>query len=189
MRVERVCMAAALAVAVSACGSGISVSSDWDPSVDFGQFQTFAVMDEAQGGEGLNQLWTQRVKSAIVTTMEAKGMRQVDNARNADLAVGWQVTTDQRTSYQTVSTGWGGYGWRGGWGGGWGGGMATSTTTAQNYEVGTLVIGMANTAGDLIFHSSGSKTLEDAERSPEEAQKRMNDAVAKILKDFPPQSE
>jgi hypothetical protein len=180
-------MAAALAITVSACGPGIEVSSDWDPAVDFSAYQTFAVLDEASGGLHVDQLTDSRIKSAIGSTLEAKGMRQVDNPVNADLSVGWQLTTYQKSSFQTVSDGWDGYGRYGC--GGWyrGGGVETSTTTETRYEVGTLVIAVFDEAEDLmIFNSSGSKKLATDDVTPEEAQSRINQAVKTILRDFPP---
>ena len=38
----------------------------------------------------------------------------------------------------------------------------------------------------MIFVSEGSKTLPRGGQTPEEAQRRMDEAVAKILEDFPP---
>jgi hypothetical protein len=187
MNVGRLMMAGALAAMVSGCGPSIDVSSDWDPAVDFSGYQTFAVLDEANGGQGLDQFTNDRIKSAIGSTLETKGMRQVDNPDNADVAVGWQITTDQRSSLQTVSTGWGGYGRYGGGYGGWGGGMSTSTTTETRYEVGTLVIALFDEATDkMIFTTTGSKRLSTDNLTPDEAQSRINQAVETILRDFPP---
>ena len=176
---------------LSGCGSGISVTNDWDPGVDFSAFSTFAVLDEAAGGSGIDQLIQNRIKGSIASTLQAKGMRQVDNADDADVAVGWQLTTDQRSSFSTVSTGWGGYGWgRGGWYGGSSMGMTTSRTTETRYEVGTLVIAMFDPKKEeMMFTATGSKTLSSGNLSPEESQKRIDEAVAKILEDFPPGSE
>ena len=190
MRAERLAMSGILAVALSGCGGGISVTSDWDPGVDFTSFNTFVVLDEASGGAGIDQLTQNRVKASIASHLQAKGMRQVDNQNDADAMVGWQVTTDQRSSFQTVNTGWGGYGWgRGGWYGGSSMGMSTSRTTETRYEVGTLVIAMFDTERDeMMFTATGSKTLSSDNPSPEESQKRIDEAVAKILEDFPPGS-
>jgi len=187
MRVEHLCTAAALALTVSACGPGIEVSSDFDPAVDFSAYQTFAVLAEASGGQHLDQLIDSRIKSAIGSTLEAKGMRQVDNPEDADLAVGWQITTYQRSDFHSVSDAWGGYGT---YGCGWsraGADYSTSTTTEITYEVGTLVIAMFDETEDaMIFTSTGSKKLATDDVGPEEAQSRINQAVETILKDFPP---
>ena len=188
MRVEHLCTAAALALTVSACGPGIEVSSDFDPAVDFSAYQTFAVLAEASGGQHLDQLTDSRIKSAIGSTLEAKGMRQVDNPDNADIAVGWQITTYQKSSFETVNEGWDGYG-RYGCGGWYRGGAesSTSTTTETTYEVGTLVIAMFDETDDaMIFTSTGSKKLATDDVSPEESQSRINQAVETILRDFPP---
>ncbi len=187
MKMERLVVTAALTVAVSAC-AGIKVSSDWDPSVDFSQYQSFAVLDEAPGSAQLDQLIRGRIKAAIATTLQAKGMSQVDSPDDADLAVGWQLTTEERSSFQTVSTGWGGYGryGRAGWYGA-GAGMATSRTTETRYDVGTLVIALFDETKDqMIFTGTGSKELAATNLTPQESQKRINEAVAAILKDYPP---
>ncbi len=193
MRAIRLGVLGALALVLSGCASGISVQSDWDPEADFSAFNTFAVLDEATGGGGLDQLTQNRVKTSIVSTLQAKGMRQVDSADDADAAVGWQVTTEQRSSCRTVNTGWGNYGW--GWNRGWHGstmgvGMTTSRTTETRYEVGTLMIALVDVERDgMIFVGQGSKTLSSGNLSPEESQKRIDEAVTKILEDFPPGSE
>ncbi len=189
MRVERLVVAGVLAVALSG-GSGISVTSDWDPGVDFTKFSTFFVLDEATGGGGIDQLSQNRIKGSITSNLQAKGMSLADSEKDANIAVGWQVTTDQRSSFQTVSTGWGGYGWGGGgWYGGGMGGMSTSRTTETQYEVGTLVIAMFDEAKqEMIFTATGSKTLSSGNQTPEQAQKNIDEAVTKILKDFPPGS-
>ncbi len=190
MRVERLAMGGILAVALSGCGGGVSVTSDWDPGVDFTKFSTFFVLDEATGGAGIDQLVQNRIKGSIASNLQAKGMSRADSEKDADFGVGWQLTTDQRSSFQTVSTGWGGYGWGGGgWYGGGAGGMSTSRTTETRYEVGTLVIAMFDEGKqEMIFTATGSKTLSSGNLTPEQSQKEIDDAVTKILKDFPPGS-
>jgi hypothetical protein len=161
-----------LALPLCGCASGIKVQTDYDPSVDFSGIQTFNVL-EAAGSSDMDSFTESRVMSAIVTAMQAKGFRR--DSSNADVSVGFHASTTQETTLQTVS-----------WRGGWGGGMSTSTTTAQNYDVGTLVIAIANSSGDMIFQGSGSKTLSSGNVAPDEAQQNINEAVAKILADFPP---
>lgn len=187
MRFRAMAVAVLTAALTWACGGGISVQTDYDPGVDFGAYSTFAVLDAA-GGEQLPPFVDQRVKSSIASTLTAKGMRQVNSESEADVAVGYQFTSEQRSSYQTVNTGWGGYGY-GGWGGWYGPGMSmgTSTTTERRYEVGTLIIAVFDVAKkQMVYSSTGSKTLEDNPGTPEESQRRIDEAVGKILEDFPP---
>lgn len=187
MNVRRLGATGALAVVMSACSS-ISVTNDWDPNVDFANYRTFVVMDAAAGGEQLSSFVNQRVKTSIASTLQSKGLRQVNSLEEADAAVGWQVTTDERSSFTTVSNGWGGYGW--GYGGWYGrGGMGTTTTTEHRYTVGALVIAIFDVEREeMIFTATGSKELEGGNPSPEESQQRIDEAVQKILESFPPGS-
>lgn len=181
----------ALAIAAAACG-GLDVTTDWDPAFDFRTPQTFTVLNTARG-EPLDRLDDERVKSAIAATMTAKGLRQVADTSEADIAVGYQFTSEEHSSYQTVNTGWNSYGY-GGYGGwyrpGYGAPMMTassSRTTEQRYDVGSLLIAVFDTeAREMVYTSTGSKTLDDTRRSPEEMQQRIDAAVADILRDYPP---
>ena len=190
MSSKRFVMLGTLAALLAGCGGGVSVTSDWNPGFDFSALQTFAVLDAAGGGGGLDQINQNRIKTSITNTLAAKGMRKVDNPDDADALVGWQITTDERSSFQTVSTGWGGYGWgRAGWYGGTGMGMTTSRTTETRYEVGSLAIGIFDMATEeMIFTATGSKTLASGNPSPEQVQKNIDEAVTKILEDWPPGS-
>jgi hypothetical protein len=167
----------------------MQVRTDFDPVADFSRYQTFYVLEEA-GDATAPGFWDARIKSAIARTVTAKGWRQVDSAEEADVAVGYQLTTEERSSLQTVSTGWGGYGY-GGWGGWYdpymGGGMATSTTTERRYEVGTLIIAMFDVAQEqMIYVSTASGEIDERQQTPEQAQADVNKVLDQMLKDFPP---
>ena len=171
-------------VALTAC-SGITVTSDWDPAVDFSQFQTFAILDE--GPPPGNPLTDRRIRAAIVANLSSKGFRHVDTPDAADLAIGFQVTTDERTSYHTVHSGWGsaGFGRRRSH---WGGSMGVSRTTQWNYTVGTLVIAVFEARDkELVWEASGS-SMKNPSRNPEQSEQRTNEKVRKIMRDFPPGS-
>ena len=185
----RLTLAATLLAATAACGGGIDVRSDYDPGIDFGSYSTFAILDEAEGGGVVDAFMDQRFKTGIANHLTSMGWSQVDNSAQADVAVGYQFTTDERVSYNTVHTGWGGYGYGyGGWyGPGWGASMSTSRTTENHYEVGSLIIAFFDTGSEeMVYISTGSKTLSDRNMTPEETQAAVDDAVRTILRDFPP---
>jgi hypothetical protein len=177
----------ALGTAMVGCG-GMSVRTDFDPQADFSRYQTFVVLEEA-GDNSAPGFWDARIKNAIARTLTAKGWRQVDAAEEADAAVGYQLTTEERSSYQTVSTGWGGYGYgRGSWYGGTMGGMASSTTTERRYDVGTLIVAVFDVAQEqMIYQSTASGEIDQRQRGPEQAQARANEVLDKMLENFPPQ--
>jgi hypothetical protein len=174
----------AVALVLSACGSGIDTNSDWDPTANFSAYQTYAWVAGAYES-GYGDLVDTRLQAAIEANLNAKGLRKATRAADADLGVGFQVTTQDRTTYQTVSSGWPG-GYYGGYGyGGWGGG--SSTTYASNYTDGSLIIGLFDLESkQMVWQGVGTKTLSSGDQSPEERAKNINDAVAKIMENYPP---
>lgn len=170
--------------------AGMQVQTDYDPAVDFSGYSTFVVLEEA-GDATAPGFWDARIKNAIAQTLTAKGWQRVDSPEEADVAVGYQLTTDERSTLQTVGTGWGSYGY--GWGDWYdpmiGGGMSTSTTTEHRYEVGTLIIAMFGVEQkQMIYASTGSGTLDERQLTPEESQEDVDEIVERMLSDFPPDS-
>ncbi len=169
---------------LGAC-SGISTSVDWDPNIDFATYQTYGwVPDGSAEGAGMagNTLIDSRIRSSVEQGLEANGLRKVDLPQ-ADLAVGYQLTSQDRVSYQTVSTGWGGGYGRRGRRGGWGGGM--STTYESNYTDGTIILALfENSERELVFQGSATSTL-DPGASADERTEAIGSAVSKILKEYP----
>ena len=169
-----------------ACSS-ISVRKDWDPSVDFSQFKTFYILEEQR--QSISRFADQRINAAIVADLTSKGFQQVDSQDKADIAIGYTVTTDNRSSFQTVYTGWGTSGFRHSRHSGWHGGMAvtSSRTHETTYTVGTLVVAVFQMGDkELIWEATGSDTVSPS-RDPARNEQRINEAVQRIMRDFPPQ--
>ena len=62
--------------------------------------------------------------------------------------------------------------------------LGETTTTVQNYRVGTLVLDMYTTNDKhLIWRGTASDTLSD---NPERNEKNLDKAVDKMFKKFPP---
>ena len=175
---KRAALCFTLAVLVTGCSS-ISVNSDYNPDTDFSQYSTYMWIDTE--GEAGDSLTNDRVEAALDRAMQERGFEKVTSG--ADLALGYQLSTDQRTSYTTMSTGWGGYRW-GGWYGGMG--VSSSTTTQNNYEVGTLLVGLFEVSTEeLVWTGSASATVKE-NQTPQGRTQRINDAVDKMMAGFPP---
>ncbi len=170
---------------VAGCAAGIKTNSDWNQSTDFTQYKTFAWLPDATtdgSGQAADQLTDQRIRSAIDSALESKGLQKT-SASTADMMVGYQVTTKDQVTLQTTGSAWGGGGWR------YGGGMAMGTQTTNEYHetVGTLTIVVADTKSkNVVWHGSGEGTLKEG-GSPDERAQSINDSVTKILEKFPPQ--
>jgi hypothetical protein len=76
------------------------------------------------------------------------------------------------------------WGW-GGWGGGWGG-METTTAYSTTITVGTLNLDVYdNLTRKQIWRGEATKTL-DPPKDPAKLQARIDKAMAKLLKNYPP---
>jgi hypothetical protein len=89
--------------------------------------------------------------------------------------VSYQVAVDREKQ-------WNAYGTGGGWG--WGGGMATATQSTIN--VGSLVLDMYDpSTKQLVWTGTATKTIDPSSKQTKN-EERLNKAMAKLLKDFPP---
>lgn len=175
----------ALLVALSACASGVDVTTDWLPGVSFADMTTYTWIEtDAHSNDTFTHA---RIRASVDSAMASRGFRIGDS--DADLAVGYKVTTDQQRSFSTVSTGWGtGYRW--GWGGRSTVGVSrtTSTTRVNEWEEGTIILSLFDTGTkDMVWTGSATARL-DPDRSPQERQERIDEAIEKMMRDFPPGS-
>jgi hypothetical protein len=153
------------------------VTIDYAHDFDFGSVNTFQYVDTEESNAG-NPMMHDRIQAMIIKEMKEGGGTQV--TENPDVYITYHITTDERTTYNTTSFGYGGYhgGW-GGWGYG-GGGMGSSTTTAHNYTEGTLIIdGYDATDKKMIWRATGTVTVK---AKPEKQIKQVENILEKIGK-------
>jgi hypothetical protein len=153
------------------------VQTDFDHQANFSQYKTYSW----QKIEPPNSLWDARIKNAVDAQLAAKGWTQVDSG--GDVAVVAMKTSKTQRTLRTFYDGFGG-GW--GWRRFGGGGFGDSTTTEQDYKVGTLVIDLYDAkTKQLIWRGSAQDTLSDKATQNE---KNLDKGVAKMFKAFPPGS-
>jgi len=156
------------------------VTYNFMPGTDFSKYHTYKWVP-IQGASHPNQIVDAQIKQAIDAQLAKKGFVKTD-ADKVDLYVGYQIAVSQQR--QWTAYGMGGGPW-GGWGA-WGGGMATATSSTIN--VGTLVMDVYDPAAkQLIWTGRATKPL-DISGNPEKNQKNLDNAMAKLLKNFPPKS-
>jgi len=165
---------AVLGVTLLACGvaQAQDVKSQAMPGVDFSKYHTYkwVVID---GAKQPNQITDAQIKQSIDGQLTAKGLSKVESDP-ADLYIGYQVAVQQQTQWNAYGTG----GMR------WGGGMGTATQSTIN--IGTLVLDFYDpTTKQLVWTGSATKTLNPSSNQ-EKNQKNLNNAMAKLLKAYPP---
>ena len=165
-----------LALAISGC-SAISVQTDHDPDFDFSGLNSFRWITAPGEGGSTNDRY---IRGAIGSALEEKGF--VETTERAALAVTFGVTR-QRDQSGTPSNEMG----RSGWGRGWDGvGMSTGGNAPNTWEDGTLVVDIYDTGTkDLVWTGSATTELSGL-RSREDREAAVDEAVAKMMKDFPP---
>jgi Domain of unknown function (DUF4136) len=179
---------AAIALSVMALGSSLAqdVRYNFDKNADFSKFKTYkwvAIKDATP----MNDIMDKNIKSTVDAELATKGLTKVDGD-TADIYVGYQGAIGQEKQFTSYDTSWGyggGY-YRGGW---YGGGPSSSMSTGQTSTIyiGQLALDMYDPANkDLIWRGVVSKSL-DPKAKPDKQQKNLTKAVAKLLKNYPPQ--
>ena len=120
--------------------------------------------------EPKDALMKERIVASVNAKLVARGMRQVNDG--ADLAVGANMATEEKHTWETYYDGSGWY-----WGGGW------ATTTERTYEVGTITIDLFDArTRKLVWQGVGTDTIPS---KPEKQTKQSNRVIEKMFKDFP----
>jgi len=170
-----------LTLAAATAAVAQDVTYNYDQSADFSKFKTYRWV-ELQDADRPNQLLDQQIRKSIEGQLAQKGLTKA-TGDSADLFVGYQVSITQEKQVNAYNTG--GAGW--GYGARWGGGMSTATTSTV--QIGTLVFDVYDpSAKQLVWRGQGTKTL-DPSKDPAKNQQKLDKAVAKILKNFPPKKK
>jgi hypothetical protein len=179
MKIRVLAVAAALGLA-GTIAFAQEVKVDFDKAADFSKVKTFAIKI---GTSWNNPISEKRVLAEIQQGLTEKGWTVADEA-TADALVVLHGATEKQKSLNTFYTGgYGGYGWRGGYGGG----MSSSTTTVDEYTVGTLVVDIFDAKSkQLMYRGVAQDELSD---KAEKNAKKLAKASDKLFKDFPPGSK
>lgn len=160
---------------------------NFDKDTDFAQLRTYKWVN-IEGAQKLDDITDKQIKAAVDAQLAEKGLTRVEDG-NPDVLLAYQAAVGQDKQFTAYSSGWGyGPGWYGGgWYGGPHGGMTTGTTST--IYTGQLALDMYSPAGhDLIWRGVASKTI-DPDAKPEKREKNLNKAVAKLLKNYPPEKK
>ena len=176
----------AFAVMLAGCG-GLKVESDFDPEAEFSGWRTYRWAERTEQGKQDRRVYNYavegRVKNGVNRALEAKGFRE-DTTAQPDFMVGWHGFIQGQANFTIISSYYE-YSW--GWWRMYSPGYVSSQTYLNNWKDGTLMIDIVDASSNaLVWRGMGTDTLGDAE-GPEQLQKRMDEATAKILRDFPPE--
>lgn len=159
---------ALVSISMMSC-STVTVNSDYDQEYDFAKLKTFGFL-KIPADASIDQLDAERLSDAVKRVMGEKGYMV---SEEPDFGVAMHFGTQTKTQIDSNSYGY--YGWGPGGAHVW------------QYDEGTLVIDFIDRAkNELIWRGSGTKILAD-HPSVDDKVKNINDVVAEILSQFPPQ--
>lgn len=177
-----------VALGALALAGGIARAQDvkynFATGTDFTKFKSYRWID-LPAAEKPDPLVDQQIRDAIDANLAKKGLTKA-TGEDADLLVAYQVAVTQERQWNAYSTGgygYGGYGWR------YGGMGGTTTATSSTLNVGTLAFDIYDTAAKkLVWKGTATKTLNPS-KDPKKNQQRLQKAMDKLLKNFPPKDE
>ncbi len=183
LRTSTLTFALGLMLLASACSS-VTVNHDYDPEKDYTVYRSYAWLPEESAISDTrtdNDLVANRVHKAIDGTLAEKGYVKSDGT--PDFYITYHILTDKKLQARTINSYYGHYGY------GYGIGMTGGDTYISEYEVGTLVIDIADAKKkELIWRGSGSSRL-SSDPTPEKTTKLINEAVTAVLANFPPEKK
>lgn len=172
-----------IAVGVLAmAGCGQAISTDYNPSVRFTQYRTFALVSRPDGAS--HQLLDDRVRDAVVGELAAKGLTQTDRA-HADLFVGYGIV--DRTHTEVYGTGWpwAAYGWRYyRYGVAW---PMDGPREITQYTDGSVIVSLVDARTHrVVWQAQDQDVLRLPVNNPDRASTEIAQAVDHIFNKFPP---
>ena len=166
----------ALVVTVLLLTAGTLIAQDvrynFMPRTDFSKYRTYKWVNI--GGAHPDQIMDAEIKQSVDSQLASRGMTKTDSDK-ADLYIGYQSTVDQETQWDA----WGSRAF----------GMGMGSWTSSTISVGTLVLDMYDPASkELVWTGRATKTI-DPSSNHEKNQQRLDKAIAKLLKNYPPKQK
>jgi hypothetical protein len=167
-----------LLILAASCDT-VSAYSDYDKTVDFTPYKTYAFFKPGIDKVEISDLDKKRILKAIDDQMQAKGFTK---SEDPDLLVNIFTKSKEQVDVNQFYAGWG-YGYGYGWGYGWNPYMYGGTSVSR-YTEGTLFIDLIDAKKkQMIWQGQGIGTLY---QSIDKKDARITEFVTKILAQYPP---
>jgi len=168
-RIWRGIIALGLSVIFVPCAFAQRITTEFDETVDFSKFKTFAIRDGQlrSPSPALNsELTKKHLEAAIESALTAKGLTKATGP--SDLNVFYTMGSLRRVETEAFPAGWRGRG--------------TRVARVPNTE-GNLIIDLRDpTTRSLVWRSVAT----EEKNNPAEVAKKLNDMVKKSIAKYPP---
>lgn len=175
-RIIQILPVALVLLLVTSCSS-VRVASDYDRSINFNQYKTFAFFKTGIDRAEINDIEKKRILRAIEAELMAKGFTKSDNP---DMLV--SIFTKSKEQVNVYNNGFGPWGWGYGWG--WSPWMWNNNPSVTTNTQGVLYIDLIDAnKKELIWQGMGTGYLTDKMEKKDE---RVKEFVSKIMEEYPP---
>lgn len=171
MKTTKLLIILLLGIFITSCTS-VRVVSDYDKTLDYSKYLTYAFYTEGIEKVEINDLDKKRILKAIERELQAKGMQ---SSANPDVMINFSTKATESVDVHNYGWGWGWSPWY------WGGGAYYSTYKSVE---GRLCIDIIDTRKrELIWQGIGEGKLT---RNMDKKEERINQFVHEILLKYPP---
>lgn len=169
-------IAALVGLLFGTAASAQSISFDFDRSISFGAFKTYAWVS---GTNVPDALVHQRIVNAVDVQLARKGLTRVDAEARPDVLVAYHASLDKDLQISGFGSGWGGYRF---------GGYRTVSARAEEILVGTMIVDIVDAGtSTIVWRGTATKDI-DVDAKPDKRNKNITKTAEKLFKHYPPQS-
>jgi hypothetical protein len=167
-------LAAAMTLAAATTTFAQNVSYDFDKSVNFSSFKTYAWV---RGATPLDELNDRRIVDAVSAQLSARSLTRVDATASPDLLVAYHASFDRDLRISGFSSGWGGFRFPG---------NQSGVATTDRVVTGTLIVDIVDARTRTIVWRGTARREVSNTTSAEKRDKNINQAAEKMFRHFPP---
>ena len=182
----RLILLTCIAALISDCASKPKIETDYDHSVDFSQYKTYAFFNP-MGIENPNysSIYGSIFRDAISKEMESRGYTKSDNP---DLLINVSGRLQDKTKVTTTSDPYmsgGYYGYRRGRYGAWGGYGYGTQTHVSNYTEGTVNVDMVDRVQKRMVWEGVAVGRVNEKRTSEETRTNIYAGIQEMFSGYP----
>lgn len=176
----------AAALLLTACASKPTIQSDYDYTIDFSQYRTYAFFNP-MGIENpsYSSIYGAIFRDAISREMESRGYTMSDNP---DLLINVSGRLEDKTRVTTTSDPYmsgGYYGYRRGRYGAWGGYGYGTTTHVSNYTEGTINVDIVDRVQKRMVWEGVAVGRVNEKNTNEQKRANINSAIKEMFAGYP----
>ncbi|CAH0991449.1 hypothetical protein SIN8267_01555 [Sinobacterium norvegicum] len=169
----------ALLFTVIIAGCSSPTQYDYNDAIDFSGFHSFS----QQSVNNDHPLLQQRVDAALTTQLSAKQLTPAA-ADAADIDVRYTIATQTKQNKSSVSIGLGSFGSSGGVGG-----SVAIPVNSEGPKVVAIQLDIYQRSTDKLIWRSSEKYNDDGGDNADKRTAQINDTIAKMLANYPPQQQ